>query len=74
MEVVEKLKTMNIKYQIAVKTQNLRVMKNAVKAELNLDRKLIFTPDILYLAADTATPDIEAHNRLIFDNLKPRIK
>ena len=49
---------MNIKYQIAVKTQNLRVMKNAVKAELNLDRKLIFTPDILYLAADTITPDI----------------
>jgi hypothetical protein len=48
-------------------------MRNAFKAELNFDLRLIFTPDVLYLSG-SPTIDIESHNKLIFDRLKPRIK
>jgi hypothetical protein len=48
-------------------------MRNAFRAEMNFDLRLIFTPDILYLSRGP-TMDIESNNNLIFDNLKSRIK
>lgn len=73
LETVEKLKTINIRYQTAVRPQNVRVMRNAFKADLKYDLRLLFTPDVLYIGPGPAA-DIESNNKLIFDALKPRIK
>jgi hypothetical protein len=73
LDTVEKLKTINIKYQSAVRPQNIRVMRNAFKADLKYDLRLLFTPEVLYLSSGPNV-DIETNNKLIFDSLKPRIK
>ena len=54
-EIVEKLRSFNPRFQGFVKAQNLRVIKNAYskleKMEINFDLKEIFTPEVLYVSS-----------------------
>jgi hypothetical protein len=63
---------MSIRFHSSIKPQTLRILKNALKASLNFDLKLIYTPSILYIQEPGS--DIDTHNKLIFENLKPKIK
>lgn len=73
LDCIEKLKSINIKFHSAIRPQTIRVLKNAHKAELIFDLTLLYTPDVLYLHDPQAT-DIDSHNRVIFEKLKPRIR
>lgn len=70
---IEKFKSVNIKFHSAIKAQTIRVLKNAHKAELNFDLKLLYTPEILYLSNPQGA-DIDSQNTVIFEHLKPRIR
>lgn len=61
---METLRTSHIKFQVAVRTRNLEVMKNAVKAKLNFDLRSIFTPEMLYIVGPSS--DLKAQNKAIF--------
>lgn len=72
LDIVDKIKFINIKFHSAIKPQTLRVLKHALKSDLNFNLKLIFQPDILYLQQPGS--DIESHNKLMFEHIKPLIK
>lgn len=73
LEAVDKIKLISMKMQSIIKPQNVRVLKNAYKSDLNFDLKLLYTPEILYLQSKGAL-DIDSQNKVIFESLKQRIK
>jgi len=73
LDCIDKLKSTNIKFHSAIRPQTIRVLKNAHKAELIFDLKLLYTPDVLFLN-DPQAADIDSQNKLIFETLKPRIR
>ena len=73
LDCIDKLKSINIKFHSAIRPQTIRVLKNAHKAELIFDLKLLYTPDVLFLN-DPQAADIDSQNKLIFETLKPRIR